>query len=1183
MRLLRLSMKAVGPFTDAELDLSAGRDGLHLIYGANEAGKTSTLRALSYLLFGFGHRTSDDFVHDYDQLRVGARLRHSDGEVLDVLRRKGGKNTLRGPDDTTAIPPERLDRFLGGLDQDGFETLFGIDHARLARAGEEIRSGQGRLGELLFAAGTGLAGLRQAQQRLQDRLDALYKPRGEKPRINEALARFRAGQEEIKRLQLSSETWQQHDRAFREAKERARLLGEQVADRNAERNRLERLRNAVPVVARRRDQRSALDALRGVRRLRDDFGKDSRDARETLQLALHAIGQARASLDALAGQLAAVEPPRPLLDAADEIEALKERLGAFEKAREDRQPIESVLAEYVHQARRLLRELGRPEDLDAAESLRLRADEPANIRSLAKQFAAHAARRDEARKAIGRLEAQVERLDRKRSGLGDPRDAEPLRQAARQARNAGDLDDRHEQARVARERAERSASRALARLPGWSRTLDELEQLAAPLDTTIDRFEAEIQAATAAIEALDDKLASEAEEIGQLEARIQALHLEQDVPTEDDLDRARRHRDDGWGRVRSAWLEGTSQGSGRDLADAFERDQSRADALADRLRREADRVTRKSEWLSRLERHRASRRDRIRDREQAAGRLGRLRDDWEARAGPLGVPSATPGELRAWLRHRDEVIKLAEQARDARQALEPLDRSRRDLRRSLERALVTMGETWDRDDKDDGRLAGWLSNAEILLEREDKAARGRDKLRGQAEEADADLARARIELKAAEDDLDDRRIRWAEMMGRIHLEPNASPEQAEAILDRAQELFTVLGERRGLQGRIRDIDRDARQFTEDVGALARRLATDLDARPVEVQARELAGRLRQARAVQEQHVALSRQRDVEAGRLREAEERRDTARMRLEGLCREAGCASPDDLPGCERRSDERRRLEDALRDCEDQLLVSSGGTDADAFAAEVERADADELGRRIEGLALEIDDLQNRREIVIHDGGVEENELRRMTGDDRAAEAAETVQTTLARLQADVGRYAALRLAAAVLRRGIDRYREKNQGPVLGRASRLFADLTGGSFVALEIDDDGDGALLKGVRPDNRKVGVEAMSNGSHDQLYLALRLASLESWLHAHEPIPFVVDDILLNFDDARSLAALRALAALSGRTQVLFFTHHRHLVELAAANLPPDVLFVHELPGTTPACVGPDVPEQAGLSVR
>jgi uncharacterized protein YhaN len=73
-------------------------------------------------------------------------------------------------------------------------------------------------------------------------------------------------------------------------------------------------------------------------------------------------------------------------------------------------------------------------------------------------------------------------------------------------------------------------------------------------------------------------------------------------------------------------------------------------------------------------------------------------------------------------------------------------------------------------------------------------------------------------------------------------------------------------------------------------------------------------------------------------------------------------------------------------------------------------------------------------------------------------------------------------------------------------------------------------------------------MSDGTRDQLYLSLRLASLEKYLQAGEPMPFIVDDILVNFDDRRAAATLRALAELSKKTQVLFFTHHERLVELA-----------------------------------
>ena len=87
-------------------------------------------------------------------------------------------------------------------------------------------------------------------------------------------------------------------------------------------------------------------------------------------------------------------------------------------------------------------------------------------------------------------------------------------------------------------------------------------------------------------------------------------------------------------------------------------------------------------------------------------------------------------------------------------------------------------------------------------------------------------------------------------------------------------------------------------------------------------------------------------------------------------------------------------------------------------------------------------------------------------------------------------------------------------------------------------------------------------MSLGTADQLYLALRLATLETYLDRREPLPLVVDDILIQFDNARAAATLSALAALSRRTQVLVFTHHEHLRDLAARVVPEELLFTHEL---------------------
>ena len=57
-------------------------------------------------------------------------------------------------------------------------------------------------------------------------------------------------------------------------------------------------------------------------------------------------------------------------------------------------------------------------------------------------------------------------------------------------------------------------------------------------------------------------------------------------------------------------------------------------------------------------------------------------------------------------------------------------------------------------------------------------------------------------------------------------------------------------------------------------------------------------------------------------------------------------------------------------------------------------------------------------------------------------------------------------------------------------------------------------------------------------------LRLAALDRYLEEHEPMPLILDDLLITFDDERAIAILPQLAALAKRTQICLFTHHQHL---------------------------------------
>jgi uncharacterized protein YhaN len=76
-------------------------------------------------------------------------------------------------------------------------------------------------------------------------------------------------------------------------------------------------------------------------------------------------------------------------------------------------------------------------------------------------------------------------------------------------------------------------------------------------------------------------------------------------------------------------------------------------------------------------------------------------------------------------------------------------------------------------------------------------------------------------------------------------------------------------------------------------------------------------------------------------------------------------------------------------------------------------------------------------------------------------------------------------------------------------------------------------------------------------------LRFAVVQEHNATHEPLPFIADDLLLNLDNRRARATLKTLGTVAASAQVLFFTHHEHMIELARASVPQALLVEHCLP--------------------
>jgi uncharacterized protein YhaN len=1173
MRILELKLDAFGPFTQVELDLSGGHEGLHLVYGPNEAGKTSALRAIRQLFFGIPLRSTDDFVHPMKSLRLGGTLRRSDGELLEFVRLKRTKNPLVNADGTTPLEQARLDRFLGGVDQSLFSSLFGIDHETLVRGGQEIVEGGGSLNNVLFAASSGIANLRGIQQQLHEKAEELFKSGGRVQRIPRAVAEFREANLRLKELQVPGDRWARHDQALRAAQERQGVLETRWREKEGESSRLRRIRTALPLFSERSHLVGELAECHDAVILAENFPDSRRKAQAELAAAEHEIQRAKRSLDELNERREAIALPTTLLALDQEVEALRDARGEQRKAQEDRPKRERDLQEKEHAARDILQSLGKERDLEIAESLRLRVDEPARIAQLARRFTELTTRRSEARALALKHGDRLGKLRRELESLGPPEDLSRLRATLQAVQREGNVEE--QLARVATQLAplERDLATALRRLPGWSGSLEDLEGLTVPLPETVTRHETEIQDAETAVRDLVRARSQESEAIDDIESKLRGQSLELEIPSEDDLRDARRRRDAGWTLVRAAWIEGRDDPAARaelgasfsdpgSLAEAYQQAVAGADHLADRLRREARSVAAKAEWLAQLQRSQAAL-QRV-SQELAAGtaRCDRVREEWNALLSSLRLQPMKPDELRSWLGLREKVLTQHRHVRDLRAERDRLDRL---IEAHCDRLAGALPSIDSPQAVESPTLSSLVEAASSLVGRRDATDRKADKLDAQiaAEQSSLDAARQQIEL--AESELEAWRVPWAESMSRIGLGHDATPEQASIFQAEIAKLFQLLEEAAGFRSRIKGIDRDAGQFEVEARDLARRTAPELTERPAAEIADMLWDRLRAARDDVQKHGALTERIQSEGRALDKAERARTAALLEIEGLCRDAGVPVESELPAAEQRSARRVRIETDLHRCEELIRQQSAGASVEAFAREVSASNPDTLGIAIEDIEAELKEMQQELRDVNQAIGSESTQLSQMDGSSKAAEASEAAGLALGQLLEDVPRFAVLRLASKVLQRGIERYRDRNQGPVLARASTIFAGLTGGSFEGLRVEtDDQDQSVIVGVRPGGQQcLGAEAMSTGACDQLYLAIRIAYLEHWLEGREPMPFIVDDILLSFDNGRAMAALKVLGELSKKTQVIFFTHHAHLLELARSCLSKDVLFPQLLP--------------------
>lgn len=492
-----------------------------------------------------------------------------------------------------------------------------------------------------------------------------------------------------------------------------------------------------------------------------------------------------------------------------------------------------------------------------------------------------------------------------------------------------------------------------------------------------------------------------------------------------------------------------------------------------------------------------------------------------------------------------EDTPFATRRQELEQELERLRGKLKEGLRGLERRLGPSGSQLVLDPGNEAlpdQLEEWAARLNQALrdynqlEENGKAAlEAETRLRRQTEQLDRERRKTEQEQRELWAEWRQWLAQWNAAAG--ELSPEAAMEFL-ALLDQAAELRLRLEEGRGRLARIR---KNRAAFEAAAGEI---LGAGFSA-PEELQLALQGFRKAVELAAERQSRCREAEAELEelAPRLRLEEEALHRCREKLAHLWRQAGVDGEEDFRRLGAREAARRELEAEEKSLRELLAAAVGSSRVDRLGEVLESGSPGELAAETEQLRQELVELEETVDRWKEEKGRLHADYARLAdGADHGA-LREKQEELLARFGDEASQWAVFAMAAGLLARTKSRYEREKQPEVMRRASEHFARLTGGRYVRIAAPM-GEERLLA-IRPGGEAVDSARLSRGTAEQMYLALRFA-LAAEFARQTPLPLVMDDIFVNFDGERLQLALRELAALSEQHQVLLFTCHRHVLD-------------------------------------
>ncbi|MBC8871819.1 MAG: AAA family ATPase [Planctomycetes bacterium] len=1145
MKLRRLEIENYGLFSGAEFDFN---DGFQLIFGLNEAGKSTLLQAIREVLFGFPTRSRYAFASHAGEMAATASLDMNDGTQLRYRRRKGRKNEVVGKTQPTGhdLDAGALSRLLGGANLELYEQVFGFSLAELASGEKSLQ--QANLNEALYGGSLGgLANFQKVQSDLKDEADGLFTTRGTTKTINRLHKTIKNTATEQRKATIKPTEYKKQVAACDEITDRVEQLRVSLDNLQTRETHLERIANALTPwlqLQTARRELAELDVPAG-------FPPDAADQLARLKTRCDELTDELATfeqdLTEQRGELAEIELNPEVVAAEEQIRSLNQQVGEIAGFRRDVPVREAESKATKSQVLTKLRELNPEWDHSHLERFRTGLDQRQSVEQLDDQWSKLTQGRA---KLTARRPGLKDDISRHREQLAELQDTEtPERLEAIVEAEAGYRANLSSLGQLQEEagRLTRETQKLIDRLNGPLQTqLDFSEHLPVPLEASVVEFQHRCDDAQEAVRLSKDAVDQVSRELRERQQELDQLDAREPVPDRQQLMEQRDRRDQGWDIIRRKYVETKTVGddevatwAGSETAspaDEYEQAVVRADAVADERQDKAQSAAERDQ----LTRSVARLAERV---EEAGSQLANsetaadaIQAEWTALWDACPFQPLTPGAMLQWLRQYEELEKKQEQlahvAQEQSRVESEIDSFETQLRSEFPESTDTTKQLLT------------LARKAVKTAHDNEAKR--QTYEDELKKNEKELERLEKELGKLAEQEAAWQDRWQAVLAEFGFPTSWDVGVATKILSGLSEARSEYESTASLDERVRAMRDGIQEFEQTVAALCQTLASDLVDRPPEFAVEQFGQRLETARQSQQAQTRLTGEIEKLARRVETKRTQLEKARADIQALFTVANVETESQFQQLAAEARQKGELDQVVSDAERELNIHRSTEPEDEFQAELKLADADSIAVECRRLEEEIRTAKAAYDALLREKVLADKARTDMEAASEAAGLAMDLESARSELVTAVDRWAPLVLAQALMRRAIDKFEREHQPAMLGEVERLFRRLTLERYVGIETKLDAQGTLMVVEQDGNRKEPA-ALSTGTREQLYLAIRLAYITHYCRDAESLPIVMDDVLVNFDDDRAVQTLEVLQEIAANVQILFLTCHQHVVQL------------------------------------